>query len=48
MSKENIGILLRVSTDVQQTDGGGLDVQREMGLVMSKRLGFKPIIFNEG
>ena len=48
MSMENIGILLRVSTDVQQTDGGGLDVQREMGLVMSKRLGFKPIIFNEG
>jgi len=48
MSRENIGILLRVSTDIQQTDGGGLDVQREMGLVMSKTLGFKPIIFNEG
>ena len=48
MVKQNLGILLRVSSDVQQTDGGGLDVQKKMGLEMSKKLGLKPIIFNEG
>ena len=45
MVKQNLGILLRVSSDVQQTDGGGLDVQKKMGLEMSKKLGLKPIIF---
>lgn len=48
MSKENIGILLRVSSDIQQNEGGGLEVQKNMGLEMSKKLGYKPIIFNEG
>jgi len=48
MSKEKIGVLLRVSTEIQQTDGGGLEVQKNMGLEMSKKLGLKPIIFNEG
>ncbi|MEQ6124550.1 recombinase family protein [Pseudotenacibaculum sp. MALMAid0570] len=48
MKKENIGILLRVSTDQQQNEGGGLDIQRKQGLEMSKKLGLKPIIFNEG
>ncbi|MDA8565176.1 recombinase family protein [Schleiferiaceae bacterium] len=48
MSKENIGILLRVSSDIQQNEGGGLEVQKKMGLEMSKKLGYKPIIFNEG
>lgn len=47
-NKEKLGILLRVSTDIQQTDGGGLDVQKKMGLEMSKKLGLTPIIFNEG
>ena len=48
MSKENLGILLRVSSDIQQNEGGGLEVQKKMGLEMSKKLGYKPIIFNEG
>lgn len=48
MKKDKIGILLRVSSDIQQTDGGGLEVQKNMGLEMSKKLGLKPIIFNEG
>jgi site-specific DNA recombinase len=46
--KENIGILLRVSTKVQETDGTSLDVQKKMGLEMSKKLNLDPIIFNEG
>ena len=48
MNKEKLGILLRVSSDIQQTDGGGLDVQKKLGLDMSKKLGLKPQIFNEG
>ena len=48
MDNNNIGILLRVSSDIQQTDGGGLEVQKNLGLQMSKKLGLKPIIFNEG
>ena len=48
MSSNKIGILLRVSSDVQQTDGGGLEVQKSLGLEMSQKLGLKPVIFNEG
>lgn len=48
MSSKNLGILLRVSSDIQQTDGGGLDVQRKQGLEMSEKLGLIPIIFDEG
>lgn len=48
MSDIKIGILLRVSSDIQQTDGGGLEVQKRMGLEMSERLGLEPVIFNEG
>lgn len=45
---EQIGILLRVSSKIQESDGTSLDVQKNMGLKISKKLGFKPIIFNEG
>ena len=48
MSDNRIGILLRVSSDIQQTEGGGLEVQKRMGLEMSEKLGLDPIIFNEG
>lgn len=48
MSLKNIGILLRVSTDSQQNEGGGLEVQRKMGLEMSKNLGLNPVLFDEG
>jgi site-specific DNA recombinase len=45
---EKIGILTRVSSKVQESDGTSLDVQKNLGLKVSKNLGFKPIIFNEG
>ncbi len=48
MSSKKIGILLRVSSEIQQTDGGGLEVQKKMGLEMSKKLGLTPVVFDEG
>lgn len=47
-NKEILGILLRVSSDVQKTDGTSLDVQKKMGLEISKKIGFEPMVFNEG
>ena len=38
MSKENIGILFRVSSDIQQNEGGGLEVQKKMGLEPPKNI----------
>lgn len=46
--KEKIGLLYRVSSQIQETDGGSLDTQREMGKRMSKKLGFNYIEFDEG
>ena len=43
-----IGILIRVSSKVQETDGTSLDVQKNLGIKVSKNLGFKPVLFNEG
>jgi len=43
-----IGLLFRVSSKPQETDGGGLEVQRRLGLEMSKRLQLTPFEFNEG
>ena len=48
MNEKNLGILLRVSSDIQQSDGGGLEVQKRMGMEMCKSLGLVPIIFDEG
>ncbi|NVK76030.1 MAG: recombinase family protein [Oceanospirillaceae bacterium] len=48
MSIERLGILLRVSSDSQQNEGSSLEVQEKMGMEMSKELGLKPILFNEG
>mgnify|MGYP000983650110 FL=1 len=45
---EKIGLLYRVSSQQQETDGGSLDVQREMGRRISKKLGVDFIEFNEG
>ena len=41
-------IYLRVSSDIQKTDGFGLENQKELGLKVSKIKGMKPIIHNEG
>lgn len=46
--KEKIGLLYRVSSQIQETDGGSLDTQREMGKRMSKKLGFNYMEFDEG
>ena len=46
MSK--IGLLYRVSSKPQETDGGGLDIQRKMGIEISKKLELKYFEFNEG
>lgn len=45
---ENLHIYLRVSTDTQQTDGFGLENQKEVGLRVCEKLGMNPIIHNEG
>ena len=46
--KEKIGLLLRVSSKPQETDGKSLEVQENIGRKVVKSLGFEPIIFNEG
>ena len=46
--KENLHIYLRVSTDTQLSDGFGIENQKEKGIQISKRLGMKPIFWNEG
>jgi site-specific DNA recombinase len=43
-----LGILLRVSTKGQEEDGTSLEVQEQLGRKMSERLGYEPVIFNEG
>ena len=49
MSKtEKLGILTRVSSKPQETDGTSLEVQKKLGLKLSKSLGLEPMIFNEG
>lgn len=45
---EKIGLLYRVSSKPQETDGNSLEVQREMGRRISKKLGIEYIEFNEG
>ena len=45
---ENLHIYLRVSTETQQSEGFGLENQKEVGLRVSEKLGMNPIIHNEG
>ena len=46
--KEKIGLLYRVSSQIQESDGGSLDTQREMGRRISKKLSFNYMEFDEG
>ena len=46
--KPELHIYVRVSTQQQQNDGVGLDNQIERGKKLSKSLGMKPVIHNEG
>lgn len=45
---DELHIYLRVSSDIQMTEGFGLENQKESGLKLCERLGMKPIIHNEG
>ena len=45
---ENLGIYCRVSSKYQENDGNSIDYQLKDGESISKKLGMKPIIFNEG
>jgi len=45
---EKIGLLYRVSSKPQESDGNSLEVQKEMGRRVSKNLGVDYIEFNEG
>lgn len=46
--KETLHIYTRVSTDQQVVDGFGLENQRQVGLKLSEKLGFEPVVHNEG
>ena len=46
--KNTLGILTRVSSKPQETDGTSLEVQKQLGEKCSKKLGLEPMIFNEG
>ena len=44
--KETLHIYTRVSSDIQESDGMGLDVQKEYGIKKSVKLGFKYKVWN--
>ena len=48
MSSETLFCYLRVSSDVQEKQGYSLDVQRDLGLEVSQRLGMKVDYYDEG
>ena len=48
MKNEKIGLLFRVSSKPQESDGGGLEVQKRLGKKISGKLGLKGVEFNEG
>jgi len=48
MKNEKIGLLFRVSSQPQESDGGGLDLQRKLGKKISDKLGLEGIEFDEG
>lgn len=45
---EKIGLLYRVSSQSQETEGGGLELQQRLGKKISKQLGLPYVEFNEG
>ncbi|MGM1056307.1 MAG: recombinase family protein [Bacteroidota bacterium] len=48
MKNEKIGLLYRVSSKPQESDGGGLDLQKSLGKKISDKLGLEGVEFNEG
>ena len=45
---DKIGLLYRVSSQIQETEGGGLELQQRLGKKISKQLGLQYVEFNEG
>ena len=45
---QDLHIYVRVSTEIQMTEGSGLQNQIDQGVKVAKKLGFNPIIHNEG
>ena len=45
---DKLHIYLRVSSETQVSDGFGIENQKEVGLRVSEKLGFEPVIHNEG
>jgi site-specific DNA recombinase len=45
---DKLGLLYRVSSQPQESDGGGLDVQKQLGKNISEKLGLEMVEFNEG
>jgi site-specific DNA recombinase len=45
---DKLHIYLRVSSDAQETDGYGLEIQRKGGLATADQFGLEPIIHEEG
>ena len=48
MSNNKIGLLYRVSSEIQETEGNSLDVQQKLGRKISEKLGLEYIEFDEG
>jgi DNA invertase Pin-like site-specific DNA recombinase len=48
MKNEKIGLLFRVSSKPQESDGGGLELQKRLGEKISDKLGLIRVEFNEG
>jgi len=46
--KNELHIYLRVSSQIQKTDGYGLEDQKKLGLKVCEKMGMTPIIHNEG
>lgn len=46
--RDKLHIYLRVSSDAQEADGYGLEIQRKGGLAAAKQYGLEPIVHEEG
>ncbi len=46
--RDKLHIYLRVSSDAQEADGYGLEIQRKGGLAAAKQYGLEPILHEEG
>ena len=47
-SRQKLHIYLRVSSDAQEADGFGLEIQRKGGLAAASQYGLEPVLHEEG